>query len=206
VVVLHDAPDATGDNGRLLGFLIRRLFVAAVVLLAVTVVTYAMFGDPLAPVLLHLDFGRACSHYGCPPVKDIWARSWQADAYLLAGALVIGVAVGLAGAAFCATRPRSLATRVVESLGVLFYSLPAYLFGFGILLLFEPSFGLLPLPYFFHPLDYEAPLEDPGMFVRAMVVPWIVTAAPFAAVVMRLTQASSTCWAPTTCAPPKPRA
>ena len=69
--------------------------------------------------------------------------------------------------------------------------MPAYLFGLGVLLLFEPSFGLLPLPYFFHPLDYEAPLEDPWMFVQAMVVPWIVLAAPFAAVVMRLTQAAT---------------
>ena len=175
----------------MLVFLVRRLFFAAVVFLSVAVIVYAMFGDPLAPVFLHLDFGRACSHYGCPPVRDIWARSWQADVYLLAGALLIGVAAGISGAVFCATRPRSLATRCVETLGVVFYSMPAYLFGFAVLLLFEPSFGLLPLPYFFHPLDYEAPLEDPWMFVQAMVVPWIVLAAPFAAVVMRLTQAAT---------------
>ena len=175
----------------MLVFLVRRLFFAAVVLLSVAVIVYAMFGDPLAPVFLHLDFGRACSHYGCPPVKDIWARSWQADVYLLAGALLIGVAAGISGAVFCATRPRSLVTRCVETLGLVFYSMPAYLFGLGVLLLFEPSFGLLPLPYFFHPLDYEAPLEDPWMFVQAMVVPWIVLAAPFAAVVMRLTQAAT---------------
>jgi len=160
------------------------------VLLSIAVIVYAMFGDPLAPVFLHLDFGRACSHYGCPPVKDIWGRYWQADVYLLAGGIVLGVAAGISGAVFCATRPRSFATRAAETLGVVFYSLPAYLFGFGILLLFEPSFGLLPVPYFFHPIDYEAPLEDPGLFVRAMVVPWIVTAAPLAAVVMRLTQAT----------------
>ena len=182
--------DATGHNGGLLGFLIRRLFFALVVLLTVAVIDYGMFGDPLAPVFFHLDFGRACSHYGCPAVKDIWARSWQADVYLLAGGLAIGVAAGVSGAIFCATRPRSFATRLLETLGLVFYSMPAYLFGFGVLLLFEPSFGLLPLPFFFHPLDYEAPLEDPGMFVQAMVVPWIVTAAPFAAVVMRLTQAT----------------
>jgi hypothetical protein len=36
----------------LLGFLLRRLFFAAVVLVAVTVITYGMFGDPLAPGLL----------------------------------------------------------------------------------------------------------------------------------------------------------
>ena len=35
----------------------------------------------------------------------------------------------------------------------------------------------------------ENPLEDPWAFVQAMVVPWIVVAAPLAAVVLRLMQA-----------------
>jgi ABC-type dipeptide/oligopeptide/nickel transport system permease component len=136
-----------------------------------------MFGNlwhQLDRAFLHFDFGRACSQPGCPPVRKLWARSWQADVYLLADSLVLGVAGGLAGAVFCATRPRSIATRTVESLGMLFYSMPAYLFGFGVLLLFEPTFGAFPLPVFFHPLDYEAPLADPWKFVEAMVVPWIV--------------------------------
>jgi peptide/nickel transport system permease protein len=174
-----------------LAFLVRRLFFAAVALLVVAVVDYSMFGDvrhQLGRVFLHFDLGRACSQYGCPPVRTLWARSWQADVYLLAGSLALGVVAGLAAAVFCATRPRSLATRAVETLGLIFYSMPPYLFGFGVLLLFEPSFGLLPLPVFFHPLDYQAPFADPWMLVEAMVVPWIVLAAPFAAVVMRLTQ------------------
>ena len=171
--------------------LVRRLFFAAVVLFAVAVIDYAIFGDlwhQLDRAFLHFDFGRACSQPGCPPVRAIWERSWQADVYLLAGSLVLGVAGGIAGAVFCATRPRSIATRTVETLGMLFYSMPAYLFGFGVLLLFEPTFGAFPLPVFFNPLDYEAPFADPWKFIQAMVVPWIVLAAPFAAVVMRLMQ------------------
>ena len=177
----------------MLAFLVRRLFFAAVALLAVMVIDYAMFGNlwhQLDRAFLHFDFGRACSQPGCPPVRKLWARSWPADVYLLAGSLFLGVAGGLAGAVFCATRPRSIATRTVETLGMLFYSIPAYLFGFGVLLLFEPSFGAFPLPVFFHPLDYEAPFADPWKFTEAMVVPWIVLAAPFAAVVMRLMQAA----------------
>ena len=176
------------------------------VLVAVAVIDYGIYrvlrpdfypGDTLLGGLahdldrafLHFDFGRACPHPGCPPVRTLWARSWTADVYLLVGGLALGLAGGIAGAVFCASRPRSRATRVVESVGVLFYSLPVYLFGFAILLLFEPTFGALPLPFFFHPLDYEAPFADPWAFLRAMVVPWIVVAAPFAAVVLRLMQA-----------------
>jgi peptide/nickel transport system permease protein len=140
-------------------------------------------------VFLHFDFGRACSYPGCPAVRTIWERSWSADLYLLAGGLALGVFGGIAGAVFCASRPRSLAARAIEAAGILFYSLPVYLFGFGLLLLFEPTFGAFPLPFFFEQLDYEAPLADPWAFVRTMIVPWIVVAAPLAAVVLRLMQA-----------------
>jgi peptide/nickel transport system permease protein len=176
-----------------LAFLIRRLCFAALALVAVAVIDYAMFGNlwhQLDRAFLHFDFGDACSQPGCPPVKEMWARGAAADVYLLVGSLVLGVCAGFAGAVFCATHPRSLLTRAVETLGLIFYSMPAYLFGFGVLLLFEPSFGAFPLPVFFHPLDYEAPLADPWRFVEAMVVPWIVLAVPFAAVVMRLVQAA----------------
>ena len=134
----------------LLGFLIRRLFFAVVVLVAVAMIDYGMFGDPLSRVFLHLDFGCATSHYGCPPVKEIWSEYWQADVYLLIGGLALGVVAGIWAAVFCAGRPRSVTTRAVETVGLVFYSMPAYLFGFGVLLLFEPSFGALPLPFFFH--------------------------------------------------------
>ena len=177
----------------MLVFIARRLFFAAVVLVAVAAIVYGMFGDlaeHFRRAFLHFDFGDACSFPGCPPVREVWARGAAADVYLLAGGLAIGVVAGLSGGVFCATRPRSPATRAVETAGMLFYSLPVYLFGFGLLLLFEPSFGAFPMPFFFHPLDYEAPLEDPWAFVRAMVVPWIVVAAPLAAVLMRLTLAA----------------
>jgi peptide/nickel transport system permease protein len=194
------------NNGPLLAFLIRRLLFAVIVLVALAAIDYSLYrffrpdfypgdtflggvGHDMERVFVHFDFGRACAYPGCPPVRVIWERLWRGDLYLLAGGLVLGVTGGVAGAVFCASRPRSLPTRAVEAAGMLFYSLPVYLFGFGLLLLFEPSFGVLPLPFFFHPLDYEEPFSDPAAFVRAMVVPWVVVAAPLAAVVMRLMQA-----------------
>jgi peptide/nickel transport system permease protein len=172
----------------LLAFFVRRLSFAAVALVAVAAIVYSMFDLPhgLERVFFHFDFGVTRSYPGCPAVTVLWGRTWLADIYLLLGGLALGVTAGFAAAMFCATRPRSPAARAVETLALIFYSLPVYLFGFGLLLLFEPTFGLLPSPVFFHPQDYAAPLANPWHFFEAMLVPWILLAAPFGAVVMRL--------------------
>jgi len=153
-----------------------------------TVIVYIMFDLPhrLERVFFHFDFGVSCSYPGCPAVTTLWGRTWRADVYLLLGGLVLGGTTGIAAAAYCATHPRTLATRAIETIALILYSLPVYLFALGLLLLFEPTFGLLPSPVFFHPQDYAAPLANPWRFFDAMLVPWILVAAPFAAVVMRL--------------------
>ena len=172
----------------MLVFVARRLSFAAVALVAVAVIVYVMFDVPhrLERVFFHLDFGVSCAYPGCPPITVLWGRTWLADVYLLLGGLVLGVTTGLAAAVFCATRPRSLAARAIETLALILYSMPVYLFALGLLLMFEPTFGLLPSPVFFHPQDYAAPLENPWRFVEAMLVPWILVGLPFGAVVMRL--------------------
>jgi peptide/nickel transport system permease protein len=177
-----------GHNAVLLVFLARRLFYAAVALVVLAMIVYAMFDVPhgLERVFFHFDFGVSCSYPGCPAVTKLWGRSWQTDIYLLFGGLALGVTVGLTAAVFCATRPRTLVTRAIEAIALILYSMPVYLFAFGLLLLFEPHFGLLPSPVFFSPEDYEAPLTNPWHFFEAMLVPWILVAAPFGAVVMRL--------------------
>jgi peptide/nickel transport system permease protein len=175
-------------NDRLPRFLIRRLCFAAVAFVILAAIVYVMFDVPhrLERVFFHLDFGVSCSYPGCPAITTLWGRTWLADVYLLLGGLVLGVATGLAAAAFCATHPRTLATRAIETGALILYSLPVYLFALGLLLLFEPTFGLLPSPVLFHPQDYAAPLANPWHFFEAMLVPWILVAAPFGAVVMRL--------------------
>ena len=172
----------------MLVFLARRLCFAAFALVVLTLIVYVMFDVPhrLERVFFHFDFGVSCSYPGCPPITRLWGRGWHADVYLLLGGLVLGVTAGLAAAAYCATHPRTLATRALETIALILYSLPVYLFALGLLLLFEPIFGVFPSPVFFHPEDYAAPLANPWHFFEAMLVPWILVAAPFGAVVMRL--------------------
>jgi peptide/nickel transport system permease protein len=177
-----------GQNALLLVFLARRLLFAAAALVALTAIVYVMFDVPhrLERVFFHFDFGVSCSYPGCPPITRLWGRSWLADVYLLVGGLVLGATTGLGAAAYCATHPRTLATRALETIALILYSFPVYLFALGLLMLFEPTFGVLPSPVFFHPEDYAAPLSNPWHFFEAMLVPWILVAAPFGAVVMRL--------------------
>jgi peptide/nickel transport system permease protein len=172
----------------LLVFLVRRLAFAAAALVAVALFIYALYDLPnrLERVFFHFDFGVSCSYPGCPAITTLWGRTWLPDVYLLLGGLVLGVTTGLAAAVFCATRPRRFVTHALETLALILYSMPVYLFALGLLLLFEPTFGLLPSPVFFHPQDYAAPLENPWRFFEAMLVPWILVGLPFAAVVMRL--------------------
>ena len=139
--------------------------------------------------LLRLDLGESCMFFGCPPLKRMWLDGIWADLLLLAGGVAFAVVLGVAGGVWCASRPRSRASRALEAAAMVFLCTPAYVFGFGLLLLFAPPFGLFELPFFFDPHSYAPPLEDPWDFLRSMLMPWLVVAAPMAAVILRLTLA-----------------
>jgi peptide/nickel transport system permease protein len=143
----------------------------------------------LSRVFLHFDFGEACMFPGCPPVTDLWERGWQVDVWLLAGGLLLGVGGGILGGVACALRPRSLVARAVEWVGMVLFCTPPYVLGLGLLLLFAPVFGIWQAPWFFEPGAYQAPTEDFWDFLRSMLVPWLILAAPVAAACLRLTLA-----------------
>ena len=70
---------------------------------------------------------------------------------------------------------------------MVFLCTPPYVLALGLLLLFEPTFGLVKLPVFFEVHSYKPPLEDPWDFVRSMLVPWLAVGAPLAGAIVRLT-------------------
>jgi peptide/nickel transport system permease protein len=141
--------------------------------------------------LLHLDLGRSCMFFGCPPLRRMWLDGIWADLFLLFGGCAVGIGLGVLGGTWCAARPRSRASRALESAAMFFYCSPVYVIGFGTLMLFAPPFGLVQLPYFFDPHSYAPPLQDPWDFVRSMLLPWLIVGAPLAAAVLRLTLALS---------------
>ena len=190
----------------MLGFLVRRLLYGVATLVITAFFAYGIIRllrpelypgeatlgglwSDVTGALLHLDLGESCMFFGCPPLKRMWLDGIWADLFLLAGGVAVGIVLGVLGGAWCAARPRSLGTRAIEAVAMVFFCSPAYVVGFLSLLLFAPPFGLVQLPLFFDPHSYAPPLQDPGDFLRSMLVPWLVVGAPLAAAILRLTQA-----------------
>ena len=189
----------------LVGWLVRRVVLGALTLLAVACVTYGLVrvlrpesyyrGPPvlsgtlhdLERGFLHFDWGLARGWPGSPPIRVMFARGFAADLWLIGGALVLGVGAGLLGAMWCARRPRSRRARAVEAVASVLYCAPVYVIGFSMLLLFNPSFGVVPVPAFFgaHPA-WAQPWTNPWVWFETLAVPWLVLAAPLAAMCLRL--------------------
>jgi hypothetical protein len=107
-----------------LAFVVRRLAVAAAVVVGVAILNFTTFhvlrpemfagegstrsqlADFLAGLLLHFDLGRSWG-FGRREVSDMLLDALPADASLLIGGIVLGTVARLAGGALCAVRPRS---------------------------------------------------------------------------------------------------
>jgi peptide/nickel transport system permease protein len=197
--------------------LARRILFAPVVLVAVAVVAYGGLrvlrpdlyppGDPLLGGivhdldrgLLHLDFG--CAPPGgktgttakpsgsCLPVRVLWQRGRAADIWLLGGAIVIGAVGGVLGGLWCVGHPRTLLARALQTSAALAYCAPVYVVGLCLLYLFNPVWGVVHLPFFFDAAPHWAsPFASPWTWLRALLVPWLVLAAPLAGMCLRLTE------------------
>lgn len=143
--------------------------------------------DAMRRAFLHFDFGEACGWPGCPTVRSMWARGFAADIWMLLGTVAIGIKGGFALGVWCAARPGTRRARLAETVAMVVYCTPVYVLGLGVLLLFQADFGRWPLPFFFDAEPVRAsPFTSPWDWLRTLLVPWLVAAAPLAAMCMRL--------------------
>jgi peptide/nickel transport system permease protein len=152
------------------------------------------WGD-LKRIFWQRDFGVACSFAslqgsGCKTITDLFGRGWQADLWMLAGSVAVGTAAGIEGGLWCAANARLVRARVLEVVAMVGLCAPPFVFGYSLLLVFDPTFGQLSAPLFFDVHIYQPPYEDPWAFIRAMLVPWIVAGAPVFAIVLRITRST----------------
>jgi peptide/nickel transport system permease protein len=143
--------------------------------------------DYLQGAFLHGDWG--VSRTTNREIADHLREGLPADLSLLAGALVIGLGLGIAGGAYCAARPGTKWARLLETLAALFMITPVYVVALLVLLLFGAGLGMVG--FLAHvPTMYVPFAESPVRWAGALLMPWLVLGLPLAGVSLRMMRAT----------------
>jgi peptide/nickel transport system permease protein len=147
---------------------------------------YTQFYDYMQGVVLHFDLGY--SYYSHASVKSLIAERLPATVSLAVGAIVIWLLVGLSVGVVSAVRRRTLLDRTAMGTALVFISAPEYWLGLLALFLFASDIGKLAV--FPGAGSYVAFSSEPVKWFTALILPWLVLAASFAAVYARLLRGS----------------
>jgi peptide/nickel transport system permease protein len=143
--------------------------------------------DYLQNAFLHFNFGTSSTSRR--EVSDLIKQGLPADLSLLGGALVVGLGSGIAGGAFCAARPRTKWSRLLEATAALAMCTPVYVVGLLVLLLFGAGLGMVG--FLAHiPTAYVSFSDSPVGWAAALLMPWIVLGLPLFGVALRMMRAS----------------
>jgi peptide/nickel transport system permease protein len=143
----------------------------------------------LSDTFLHQRLGHSAPFQ--KSLRDVVLDGLPVDVALLVGGTVLGVAIGLATGLVSGGRRRSPADRALSIGTALAMSAPVYWFGFIVLTLFAPQSGsLVQIPFVSWYGGYVPFGEDPLRWRQSLWVPWLVLAAPLAAMCHRMTRAS----------------
>jgi peptide/nickel transport system permease protein len=195
-------------NGSLPAYLARRAALLALTMVLVPSLSFVMFtliqGDHTAPLdvlrelgtylsatFLHADLGsedfRNDTFIRTRSAFEVVADGFLVDVYMLTGALVLAVVIGLLAGAVQATRPRSFASRVISVLTAFVLASPVYWLGLGVLLLFAPGVGsIVEVPFLSTVGGYRPPSTDPWRFLQGIWLPCLIVGAPLLAACTRM--------------------
>jgi peptide/nickel transport system permease protein len=191
-------------SGSYLTFAARRLAAAFLIAVLVAAITFVMlhvlrpesFFDPRAlPVQLGDYLWHAFTQFDLGnsrqppfrPVSDLLLERVGADLSLFIGAAVFGVLAGMAGGVVCARYPRSFRAYALQGLATFLICAPVYWVALLVILAFGKGIGVVVgLPIVDTGL-YTPLRENPVAWFGYLLVPWMVTGAPLAAICLRLT-------------------
>ena len=136
-------------------------------------------------VFLHFDFGRSYRN-------DVDVRSQLLDRlpntlFLIAGAVVVWLAIGLTVGMISAVKRGSFLDRFAMTAALVAISAPVYWLGLVVLYLFSDDIGRFPL------LPGSGAFQaasNPFEKAEALIMPWFVLATAFAAIYARLLRAN----------------
>jgi peptide/nickel transport system permease protein len=118
------------------------------------------------------------------PVATDLANRLPRTLQLVVPATLVSLALGIPLGMFAARRRGRLADPAASTVALVGFSMPVFVVGMLLVLLFSLSLGWLP------PTGYVAFGEDPGGFLRHLVLPVLALAAAPLATTMRMTRSS----------------
>jgi peptide/nickel transport system permease protein len=150
---------------------------------------YVELLDYINRVFLHGDLGNSIRPPFLP-VRELLADALPADVALLAGAMIIGPALGIAGGLVCVHFRGTVLDHLLGGVAAVLLCAPVYFVGFLVILLFAPSVGA-PVPIGLVTTNTYQPLsEDPFQWLRSLLAPWLVAGLPLAAMCLRMIRAT----------------
>ena len=144
-------------------------------------------GKCAPPQIGHIEL---CTSYSPGEVGTMLRDRLPIDLQLMLGGLILGTGLGVAAGRWCAVYPGTAVTRAIHAVTACLQSCPPYFLAFAVLILFSWSTGTYKIPFVSGQGDYRPFGQDPLQFIKAMWVPWIVSALPLAAYVARIAEIS----------------
>jgi len=146
---------------------------------------YVRYLDYLRDVFLHFDFGR--SYRNDTDVRAQLLDRLPTTLYLIAGAVVVWLIVGLSIGMISAVKRGTLLDRLSMGAALVAISAPVYWLGLVVLYLFSKDIGRFPI--FPGSGAFQTAEGIPGK-AWALFLPWCVLATAFAAIYARLLRAN----------------
>ena len=140
------------------------------------------YGLYISDLITKLDFGH--SFQNDTDVLDEIIKRLPATISLSIGACIVWLFVGISVGIISAIRRRSLLDRTAMGLSLVAISAPVFWLGLVVLYLFADDIGKIPiLP---GAGSYTPITDNPWHWFTALILPWLVLAAAFAAIYARL--------------------
>jgi len=127
-------------------------------------------------------------YYKGQSVNSVVAAALPATASLVIGAAILWIGYGVISGVISAVRPRTFIDRGFTLSALVFYSMPTFVLGLGLIWIF--AYKLNPVTKFFPFHGYVPLTTNPGQWFEYLILPWLTLALVTSAAYTRLTRTS----------------
>jgi peptide/nickel transport system permease protein len=127
-------------------------------------------------------------YYKGQSVNSVVAAALPATASLVIGAAILWIGYGVISGVISAVRPRTFIDRGFTLSALVFYSMPTFVLGLGLIWIF--AYKLNPVTKFFPFHGYVSITTNPGQWFEYLILPWLTLALVTSAAYTRLTRTS----------------